>query len=69
MLLLDQRGTGMSSPIHGHSLTSMTPAEQAEYLSHFRADSIVQDAEFIRQELCPKHRWSLLGKVLAAFVV
>lgn len=67
VLLLDQRGTGMSSPIHGQTLANMTPAEQAEYLTHFRADSIVQDAEFIRQEICPAHRWSLLGQSFGGF--
>src|SRR5436309_4895317 len=38
VLMLDQRGTGRSTPIG--VLPGMTPAEQAAYLSHFRADSI-----------------------------
>ncbi|MGL5036543.1 MAG: alpha/beta fold hydrolase [Aeromonas sp.] len=67
VLLLDQRGTGMSSPIHGHTLVKRTAPEQAEYLTYFRADSIVQDAEFIRQEICPHHRWSLLGQSFGGF--
>ena len=45
--MLDQRGTGRSSPIG--TLPGLTPAEQAEYLTHFRADSIVRDAELIRR--------------------
>ncbi|MBW3762808.1 alpha/beta hydrolase [Aeromonas jandaei] len=67
VVLLDQRGTGMSSPIHSHTLAKMTPAEQAHYLSHFRADNIVRDAEFIRLELSPSHRWSLLGQSFGGF--
>src|SRR5206468_2685464 len=35
VLLLDQRGTGRSTPV---GTVPGTPAEQAEYLSHFRAD-------------------------------
>src|ERR1041384_5825430 len=46
VLMLDQRGTGRSSPIG--ALPGLTPAEQADYLKHFRADSIVRDAEAIR---------------------
>jgi pimeloyl-ACP methyl ester carboxylesterase len=45
VLMLDQRGTGRSTPVA--SLEGMSPEEQAGYLACFRADSIVQDAEFI----------------------
>src|SRR5215467_3775971 len=48
VLLLDQRGTGRSSPV-GSQLPGATPAAQAEYLTHFRADAIVRDAEQIRR--------------------
>ena len=44
----------------------MTPEEQAEYLTHFRADSIVRDAESIRQELGVE-RWSVLGQSFGGF--
>ena len=46
LLLLDQRGTGRSTPVG--SLPDMSAQDQAEYLTHFRADSIVRDAEAIR---------------------
>ena len=46
VLMLDQRGTGRSTPIG--TLPGLTAAEQAEYLAHFRADAIVRDAERIR---------------------
>jgi pimeloyl-ACP methyl ester carboxylesterase len=46
----------------------MTPAEQALYLTHFRADSIVRDAEWIRREL-DVERWSVLGQSFGGFCV
>lgn len=66
LLLLDQRGTGRSTPLG--SLPGMTPEEQAAYLRFFRADSIVQDAEFIRQALGVE-RWSVLGQSFGGFCV
>src|SRR5438445_2196095 len=49
VLLLDQRGTGRSTPL-GSQIPGSTPQDQADYLTHFRADSIVRDAELIRQQ-------------------
>jgi pimeloyl-ACP methyl ester carboxylesterase len=66
VLFLDDRGTGRSTPVG--SLPGMTPPEQAEYLSHFRADSIVRDAELIRRELGVE-RWSVLGQSFGGFCV
>ena len=66
LLLLDQRGTGRSTPVG--DLPGMAPAEQAEYLKHFRADSIVRDAELIRRELGVE-RWSVLGQSFGGFCV
>jgi pimeloyl-ACP methyl ester carboxylesterase len=65
VLLLDQRGTGRSTPV-GSDIPGATAAEQAEYLTHFRADSIVRDAEAIRRELGVE-RWSLLGQSFGGF--
>jgi pimeloyl-ACP methyl ester carboxylesterase len=65
VLLIDQRGTGRSTPV-GANLIGATPEEQAEYLTHFRADSIVRDAEHIRQELGVE-RWSILGQSFGGF--
>ena len=64
VLMLDQRGTGRSSPIGLH--LEGTPGQQADYLAHFRADSIVADAEAIRQELGVE-RWSILGQSFGGF--
>jgi len=65
VLLLDQRGTGRSTPV-GVNIPGATAQEQAEYLSHFRADSIVRDAELVRQELGVA-KWSVLGQSFGGF--
>ena len=65
VLLLDQRGTGRSTPV-GMDIPGDTPEAQAEYLTHFRADSIVRDAEAIRREL-EVDRWSVLGQSFGGF--
>jgi pimeloyl-ACP methyl ester carboxylesterase len=64
VLMLDQRGTGRSTPVG--TLPGLGAAEQAEYLTHFRADSIVRDAELIRAELGVE-RWSVLGQSFGGF--
>ncbi|WP_433654994.1 alpha/beta fold hydrolase [Nocardia sp. CA-128927] len=63
VLMLDQRGTGRSTPV---GTLSGTPAEQAEYLTHFRADAIVRDAEFVRRQLGVE-KWSVLGQSFGGF--
>ena len=67
VLLLDQRGTGLSTPIVGDSLPNMSDAELANYLTFFRADNIVRDAEMIRDQLIGKNKWSLLGQSFGGF--
>jgi len=71
VLLLDQRGTARSSPINGRTLAAIDSAEaQAEYLGHFRADSIVRDAELIRNELLgPDEQWDLVGQSYGGFCI
>ena len=64
LLMLDQRGTGRSTPVG--EIPGSTPEAQAEYLTHFRADSIVRDAELVRQEL-GVDRWSILGQSFGGF--
>ncbi|MGA2925644.1 MAG: alpha/beta fold hydrolase [Solirubrobacteraceae bacterium] len=66
VLLLDQRGTGRSTPVG--ALPGRTPEQQAAYLAHFRADSIVRDAESIRRALGVQ-RWSVLGQSFGGFCV
>ncbi|MEE1781832.1 alpha/beta fold hydrolase [Streptomyces sp. SP17BM10] len=69
VLLLDQRGTGRSTPATRRTLALRGGArEQADYLAHFRADSIVRDAELIRRHLIgADRRWSVLGQSFGGF--
>lgn len=69
VLLLDQRGTGLSSPINYSSLSHLESAAQAEYLTHFRGDNIIKDAEAIRQQLIGDSKWSILGQSFGGFCV
>ena len=66
VLMLDQRGTGRSTPIG--VLPGMTATEQAEYLANFRADAIVRDAEHLRRSLGVE-RWSVLGQSFGGLCV
>ena len=66
VLMLDQRGTGRSTPVGPATLGGRTPAEQAAYLTHFRADAIVRDAEAFREHLGAA-RWSVLGQSFGGF--
>jgi pimeloyl-ACP methyl ester carboxylesterase len=63
VLMLDQRGTGRSTP---YGAPGPDPAADAERLTHFRADAIVQDAECFRQHLGVE-RWSVLGQSFGGF--
>lgn len=67
ILMLDQRGTGLSSPIDRKTLPQRGTAEaQAAYLQRFRADSIVADAELIRAAL-GSGPWSIYGQSYGGF--
>lgn len=68
VLLLDQRGTGRSTPQNRQTLAGLSPAEQARRLTHFRADSIVRDAEVLRREVAGDQPWTLLGQSYGGFV-
>jgi pimeloyl-ACP methyl ester carboxylesterase len=68
VLLLDQRGTGRSTPLTATTVRGMAPAALAAYLRHFRADSIVADAELIRARLVGRARWETLGQSYGGFI-
>ncbi|MFF4771978.1 alpha/beta fold hydrolase [Microtetraspora fusca] len=65
VLLLDQRGTGRSTPANRKTLTEIE--DPAAYLRHFRADSIVRDAEVLRVHLVGDRPWSVLGQSYGGF--
>lgn len=51
-LWLDPRGTGLSTPLSPEVLTSLpSGTEKADYLKHFRADSIGERVDPLR--MCP----------------
>lgn len=60
VVMLDQRGTGRSTPVDATAT--------ADYLVHFRADSIVRDAELVREAL-GADRWSVLGQSFGGLCV
>jgi len=67
VLLLDQRGTGRSTPATRQSLAGLTGAEQADHLAQFRADSIVRDAELVRARIVGDRPWTVLGQSFGGF--
>lgn len=66
VLLLDQRGTGCSTPFGPQTLEGRSAEDVAEYLTHFRADAIVADCELLRAALGVR-TWSLLGQSFGGF--
>ncbi|WP_327667737.1 alpha/beta hydrolase [Streptomyces sp. NBC_00485] len=68
VLLLDQRGTGHSTPANRQTLPLRGgPAQQADYLAHFRADAIVRDCEAIRPQVTGGAPWTALGQSFGGF--
>ncbi|WP_457099059.1 alpha/beta fold hydrolase [Microbacterium sp. P5_E9] len=65
VVMLDQRGTGRSTPI-GDSDLERGADELAEYITHLRADSIVRDCEAVRAHL-GVDTWSVLGQSFGGF--
>ncbi|GGH57116.1 alpha/beta fold hydrolase [Rothia aerolata] len=72
LILLDQRGTGNSTPLTARNITEQgTTEEQVSYLELFRADSIVADAEVVRDFLTQGRadkRWSTMGQSYGGFL-
>ncbi|MFH8463269.1 alpha/beta fold hydrolase [Streptomyces sp. NPDC017991] len=68
VLLLDQRGTGSSTPANRQTLPLRGgPREQADHLALFRADSIVRDCEAIRPAVTGGAPWTVLGQSFGGF--
>jgi pimeloyl-ACP methyl ester carboxylesterase len=73
VLMLDQRGTGLSTAISQSSLQLRGDEKvQAEYMKSFRADSIVKDCEAVRQALTAdypeeKKKWTIMGQSFGGF--
>jgi proline iminopeptidase len=55
--------------VRAGALTALGSADvQAEHLSHFRADAIVDDAEHVRKTVYGGRRWSTLGQSYGGFL-
>lgn len=68
VLLLDQRGTGLSTPVNRQTLARLGGARaQATFATKFRADAIVDDAEIIRRRVTGGAPWSVLGQSFGGF--
>ncbi|MBW8763854.1 MAG: alpha/beta fold hydrolase [Microbacterium sp.] len=65
VVMLDQRGTGLSSPV-GDADLEQGSAFVAEHLTHLRADAIVRDCEAVREHLGAAS-WSVLGQSFGGF--
>lgn len=65
VVLLDQRGTGLSTPVGDTDLERGTD-DLAEYVTHLRADAIVRDCEAVREHLGAA-TWSVLGQSFGGF--
>jgi proline iminopeptidase len=69
VVLPDQRGTGRSSRIETATMVQFPSGEAAaDYLAHFRADSIVDDFEHVRKTLYGGKRWQSLGQSFGGFL-
>lgn len=72
LVLLDQRGTGNSTPLSARSIRAQrSPERQAAYCELFRADSIIADAEVVRRFLLAgrkDQRWSTMGQSYGGFL-
>jgi proline iminopeptidase len=69
VVLLDQRGTGRSTRVDAARIAGFDSGEAgAEYLTRFRADSIVRDAERLRATDFGGRRWATLGQSYGGFL-
>ena len=80
VVMLDQRGTGRSTPVSSRVVTTdgrmhadvtgalagLDAASQADHLTHLRADEIVNDCELVR-EAVGVSRWTVLGQSFGGF--
>jgi pimeloyl-ACP methyl ester carboxylesterase len=70
VLLLDQRGCGLSSPFSSFDISKIDVKKQTDLLRLFLADSIVKDCEIIRKLLLGRdQKWTVLGQSYGGFVI
>lgn len=66
VVMLDQRGTGLSTPVGDGLLAEHSTTDIVEYLSQLRADGIVRDCEAVREALGVR-TWNVLGQSFGGF--
>lgn len=87
IVYLDQRGTGLSTPIDSRTIEKLpkeskykdqnifsfrspemlTLESKFKLILNFRANSIIKDAEKVREALIGENKWSLLGQSYGGF--
>jgi len=78
IVYLDQRGTGLSTLLDVETFNQLVPRKvgendddytkrQLKFILNFRADSIVHDAEMIRERLIGESKWSIIGQSYGGF--
>ncbi|KAA0099646.1 alpha/beta fold hydrolase [Mycolicibacterium sp. P1-18] len=68
VVLMDQRGTGLSTPLDARSLPVEDATGLGEYLRNFRQDSIVRDADRLRATLFGEDAdWYVFGQSFGGF--
>lgn len=69
VVLVDQRGTGRSTPLEAIDLAAFPDgAAAADHLAHFRADSIVRDLEDVRVKLYGGRRWATFAQSYGGWI-
>lgn len=69
IVLLDQRGTGRSTPVDRATMARFETGEAgADYLACFRADAIVRDCEHLRKTVFGGRPWETLGQSYGGFI-
>jgi pimeloyl-ACP methyl ester carboxylesterase len=68
VVLLDQRGTGLSTPLDARALPFADPVALADYLRNFRQDSIIRDADRLRATIYGEDSdWYVFGQSFGGF--
>src|SRR4051794_487760 len=69
VVLVDQRGTGGSTPLEAVDLAGFSDAAAAaDHLAHFRADSIVRDLEHVRTTVFAGRRWATFAQSYGGWI-
>lgn len=69
VVLVDQRGTGRSTPVDGAVIAGFPDGRAAaQHLLHFRADSIVRDLEHVRTRCYGGRKWATLAQSFGGWI-